>query len=94
VGTAALLSHTFAGRRRMCHSKNVYRTMLSIRLEPELDEGLNSLAKETGCSKSHHALEAIRQYLEDREDYLQGIAALERRETTITLEESPGNSCL
>jgi Mn-dependent DtxR family transcriptional regulator len=26
-------------------------------------------------------------YLEDREDYLKGIAALERREPTITLEE-------
>ena len=71
----------------MWHSKSVYRTMLSIRLEPELEERLNSLAKETGCSKSYHAREAIRQYLEDREDYLKGIDALERRETTITLEE-------
>jgi RHH-type rel operon transcriptional repressor/antitoxin RelB len=61
--------------------------MLSIRLEPELEERLNSLAKETGCSKSYHAREAIRLYLEDREDYLKGIDALERRETTITLEE-------
>jgi RHH-type rel operon transcriptional repressor/antitoxin RelB len=71
----------------MWHSKNVYRTMLSIRLEPELEETLNSLAKETGCSKRYHAREAIRQYLEDREDYLKGIAALERRETTIALED-------
>jgi hypothetical protein len=47
----------------MCHSKNLYRIMLSIRLEPELEERLNSLAKETGCSKSYHAREAIRQYL-------------------------------
>jgi Mn-dependent DtxR family transcriptional regulator len=45
--------------------------MLGIRLEPELEEKLESLAKET----------------EDREDYLKGIAALERREPTITLEE-------
>ncbi len=30
---------------------------------------------------------AIRQYLEDREDYLKGAAALERYEPTITLEE-------
>jgi hypothetical protein len=45
-----------------------------------------SLAKETGRSKSYYAREAIRQYLEDREDYLKGIAALERREPTITLE--------
>jgi len=61
--------------------------MLGIRLEPELEEKLESLARETGRSKSHYAREAIRQYLEDREDYLKGIAALERRETNHTLEE-------
>jgi RHH-type rel operon transcriptional repressor/antitoxin RelB len=61
--------------------------MLGIRLEPELEEKLNSLARETGRSKSYYAREAIRQYLEDREDYLKGIAALERREPTITLDE-------
>ena len=71
----------------MWHSKSVYRTMLSIRLEPELEEKLDSLAKEMGRSKSYYAREAIRQYLEDREDYLKGIAALERRETTIALED-------
>jgi RHH-type rel operon transcriptional repressor/antitoxin RelB len=51
--------------------------MLGIRLEPELEERLDSLAKETGRSKSYYARQAIRQYLEDREDYLKGIAALE-----------------
>ncbi len=61
--------------------------MLGIRLEPELEEKLESLAKQTGRSKSYYAREAIRQYLEDREDYLKGIAALERREPTITLAE-------
>ena len=61
--------------------------MLGIRLEPELEAKLDSLAKETGRSKSYYAREAIRQYLLDREDYLKGIAALERREPTITLEE-------
>jgi RHH-type transcriptional regulator, rel operon repressor / antitoxin RelB len=66
---------------------NMLNKMLGIRLEPELEEKLDSLAKETGRSKSYYAREAIRQYLEDREDYLKGIAALERREPTITLEE-------
>ncbi|MGC1373474.1 MAG: ribbon-helix-helix protein, CopG family [Candidatus Sulfotelmatobacter sp.] len=61
--------------------------MLSIRLEPELEKKLDSFAKETGRSKSYYAREAIRQYLEDREDYLQGIAALKRREPAITLDE-------
>ena len=54
---------------------NMFTTMLGIRLEPELEEKLDSLAKETGRSKSYYAREAIRQYLEDREDYLKGIAA-------------------
>jgi RHH-type transcriptional regulator, rel operon repressor / antitoxin RelB len=61
--------------------------MLGIRLGPDLEKKLDSLAKETGHSKSYYAREAIRQYLEDREDYLKRIAALERREPTITLEE-------
>jgi predicted DNA-binding protein len=37
--------------------------MLGIRLEPELEEKLESLAKETGRSQSYYAREAIRQYL-------------------------------
>ena len=61
--------------------------MLGIRLEPELEQKLDLLAKETSRSKSYYAREAIRQFLEDREDYLKGIAALERREPTITLDE-------
>jgi RHH-type transcriptional regulator, rel operon repressor / antitoxin RelB len=61
--------------------------MLGIRLEPELEEKLESLAKETGRSKSYYAREAIRQFIEDREDYLKGIAALERQEPAISLDE-------
>jgi RHH-type rel operon transcriptional repressor/antitoxin RelB len=61
--------------------------MLEIRLEPELEKKFESLAKETRRSKSYYAREAIRQHLEDREDYQKGIAALERRESTISLDE-------
>lgn len=61
--------------------------MLVIRLNAKLEEKLDSLVKETGRSKSYYAREAIREYLEDREDYLKGSAALRRREVTITLEE-------
>ncbi|HTV54372.1 MAG TPA: ribbon-helix-helix domain-containing protein [Terriglobia bacterium] len=61
--------------------------MLGIRLEPELDAKLERLAKKTGRSKSYYAREAIRQFLEDREDYLLGLAVLERKEPTISLEE-------
>jgi RHH-type transcriptional regulator, rel operon repressor / antitoxin RelB len=61
--------------------------MLGIRLEPELEAQLESLAKETGRSKSYYARQAIRQFLEEREDYLKAIAVLERNEPTISLEE-------
>jgi len=61
--------------------------MLGIRLEPDLEKKLDSLAKQTGRSKSYYAREAIRQYLEGHEDYVKGIAALKRREPTISLEE-------
>jgi RHH-type transcriptional regulator, rel operon repressor / antitoxin RelB len=52
--------------------------MLGIRLEPELEDKLESLAKETGRSKSYYAREAIRQYLEDREPTI-SLDELERR---------------
>lgn len=61
--------------------------MLGIRLERELEARLEKLAKKTGRSKSYYAREAIRRYLEDREDYLLGLAVLERNEPTITLKQ-------
>ena len=61
--------------------------MLGIRLEPTLERRLERLAKKTGRSKSHYAREAIRQYLEDREDYLIGLSVLERNEPTISLND-------
>jgi len=61
--------------------------MLGIRLDPQLEKRLEKLARKTGRTKSHYAREAIRQYLEDREDYLLGLAVLERDEPTISLEE-------
>ncbi|HEY5174703.1 MAG TPA: TraY domain-containing protein [Terriglobales bacterium] len=61
--------------------------MLGIRLDPELESRLERLAKDTGRTKSYYAKLAIKQFLEDREDYLRGIAALERNEPRISLED-------
>ncbi len=61
--------------------------MLGVRLEPELEKRLERLAKQTGRSKSFYAKEAIRKFLEDREDYLLGIAALEKHTSNVSLEE-------
>ncbi len=61
--------------------------MLDIELDPELESRLELLAKETGHSKSYYAELAIKQFLEDREDYLRGMAVLERNEPRISLDE-------
>lgn len=61
--------------------------MLGIRLELELERKLDHMARETGRTKSDCAREAIRRFLEDRDDYLLGVAALDRQERTITLED-------
>jgi len=61
--------------------------MLGIRLDTETEQRLEKLARETGRPKSYYAREAIRAFLEDREDYLLGIAALEKREPRVSLED-------
>jgi RHH-type rel operon transcriptional repressor/antitoxin RelB len=61
--------------------------MLGIRLEPELEARLDRLAKETGRTKSYYAKQAIKEFLEDREDYLLGIASLERNEPRTKLAD-------
>jgi RHH-type rel operon transcriptional repressor/antitoxin RelB len=61
--------------------------MRTVRFEPELDRKVQSLARKTGRSKTHYARGAIRRFLEDREDYEKGVAALERREPAISLAE-------
>jgi RHH-type rel operon transcriptional repressor/antitoxin RelB len=61
--------------------------MLGVRLEPELEKRLERLAKKTGRTKSYYAKEAIRQYVEDREDYLLAVEVSKRNEKTFSLED-------
>lgn len=61
--------------------------MLGVRITKELESRLEHLAQETGRSKSYYAKKAIQEFLDDREDYLIGIAALERKESTISLAD-------
>ncbi|MGB8481680.1 MAG: DUF6290 family protein [Acidobacteriaceae bacterium] len=61
--------------------------MLGVRLEPEMEKRLERLAKKTGRTKSYYAKEAIRQYIEDREDSLLADEVLKKNEPTFTLEE-------
>ena len=59
---------------------------MTVRLEDDLDERLGNLARETGRTKSYYTKLALQEFLDEQEDYVLGIAALERREPTISLE--------
>ena len=61
--------------------------MLAVRLDPTMEAKLSKLAAETGRSKSYYVKQAIQEFLEDREDYLLGIAALERAEPRTKLAD-------
>jgi RHH-type transcriptional regulator, rel operon repressor / antitoxin RelB len=60
---------------------------MTVRLEDDLDERLENLARQTGRTKSYYAKLALQEFLDEQEDYMLGIAALERREPTIPLED-------
>lgn len=62
--------------------------MFSVRLEKETESKLESLAKATGRSKSYYAKQAIREFLEDKQGYLQALSALEKSKKAYTLEEA------
>jgi RHH-type transcriptional regulator, rel operon repressor / antitoxin RelB len=61
--------------------------MLCVELEPEVEQRLTKLAQETGQSKGYYAAWAIREFLEDREDYRLGMEALRRNEPRTSLED-------
>jgi len=45
------------------------KTQLNVRIDEELDSRLAALAKRTGSAKSFYTVEAIKQFLEEQEDY-------------------------
>ena len=51
--------------------------MLAIRLDPDIEERLASLAKKTGRTKTFYAREAILEYLQDMEDYYLAVDAVQ-----------------
>lgn len=61
--------------------------MATVRLDADQERALDELAKATGRSKSYYIKEALAIYLEDRADYLLGVAALEREEETYSSDE-------
>lgn len=54
--------------------------MMTIRLPEKMEQRLSQLAKETHRTKSYYIKRAIEEFLEEREDYLLALAAMERYE--------------
>jgi RHH-type rel operon transcriptional repressor/antitoxin RelB len=61
--------------------------MLALRLNPEIEERLDRLAKKTGRTKSYYAREAILEHLDDLEDAYLALRRLERPAKTFSAKE-------
>ena len=62
--------------------------MLAIRLEPEIENRLSTLAQKTGRTKTFYAREAILEHLEDLEDYYLAVDALQKPGRIYSKEEA------
>jgi RHH-type rel operon transcriptional repressor/antitoxin RelB len=60
--------------------------MLALRLPPDIEKRLDSLARKTGRSKSYYAREAILRHIEDLEDVFLAERRLARGGRRVRLE--------
>lgn len=61
--------------------------MLAIRLDPDIENRLERLAKRTGRTKTFYAREAILEHLDDLEDIYLASTRLERPAQTYSAGE-------
>jgi len=61
--------------------------IVTVRLDDQLESRLDKLASETHRSKSFYIKKAIKEYLDDREDYLLALAVYEKEEPTTNLAD-------
>lgn len=61
--------------------------MLSIPLEKTLETELQTLAIQMGKPLGECLREAVCEYIEDHHDFMVGVAAMERHESSVTLDE-------
>jgi RHH-type rel operon transcriptional repressor/antitoxin RelB len=61
--------------------------MLALRLQPQVEQRLENLAKKTGRTKSYYAKLAIQEFLEEQEAYLLAVERLEHSLPSIPLNE-------
>ena len=62
--------------------------MLAIRLDSDLEERLDALAKKTGRTKTFYAREAIEEHLEDMEDAYLAMERLAKPQPSLSAEEA------
>lgn len=64
--------------------------MLAIRLDAEIEDRLERLAKKTGRTKTFYAREAILEYLQDMEDYYLAVDLMQEPGRVYSAEEAKG----
>ena len=64
--------------------------MLAIRLDAEIEDRLEKLAKKTGRTKTFYAREAILEYLQDMEDYYLAVDLIQEPGRIYSAEEAKG----
>lgn len=57
--------------------------MLGIRLDKDTEERLEILCKKTGRTKTYYAKKAIKEFINDKEDYLLALADLEENKVSV-----------
>lgn len=62
-------------------------TQVTMRLPAELVGELEKVARETGRTKTYYMKKALIEYLEDRQDYLTLVKALEKRGKSIPFDQ-------
>lgn len=80
----------YTKQKATCYTRISRKTspMLAIRLDSEIEDRLERLAKKTGRTKTYYAREAILEHLEDLEDTYLAIERLEQPEKLYTIEEA------
>ena len=67
------------------------KSQMNVRLDEDIVERLDALARKTGRTKTFYAVEAILQFLEEREDYFLAKDSLEAfqasGEDMLTIED-------
>jgi RHH-type rel operon transcriptional repressor/antitoxin RelB len=72
------------------------KTQMNVRIDEELHSRLDALAKRTGRTKSFYAVEAIKEFLDEQEDYFLAKDSLEEfrdsGEAAVALDDVDWNS--